>query len=101
VHPDPSFDETLTGGRSEITLKNGSVLKKSRPVAHGDARYPVRDPLSDMEIEKKFKSEAQEVMDTELIDKIIKTVWKLEEVPDMASFARMFGRRRSRSDLSP
>jgi 2-methylcitrate dehydratase len=90
VHADPSFDATLTGGRSEITLRDGRVLKKSRPVAHGDARYPIRDPLSDAEIEKKFRAEAQEVMGNELVETIIKTVWRLEEVNNMASFGRMF-----------
>jgi 2-methylcitrate dehydratase PrpD len=53
--PDPTFDSTYAwkqGARVEITMTDGRVLERT---VHGQ-RGSVHDPLSDTEIERKFRT---------------------------------------------
>ncbi|NLC51933.1 MAG: MmgE/PrpD family protein [Firmicutes bacterium] len=86
VHIDSSFDEKFSGGRVEIRMKDGREFKASRAAAHGS----LFDPLSDFEIEKKFKDVALDVMDPKKVDRIIQTVWELEKIEDVSPFIRKF-----------
>ncbi|MGI6098046.1 MAG: hypothetical protein ACOYBM_08115 [Dethiobacteria bacterium] len=86
VHIDSSFDEMFSGGRVEIRMKDGREFKASRASAHGSPF----DPLSDSEIEKKFKDVALEVMNSKKVDRIIQTIWELEKIEDVSPFIRKF-----------
>ena len=69
------------GGASRITLKNGKVYEKSMDVPHGHTT----DPMSDEELESKFREMAALNMPGDQIDKLIKAIWNIDELTDINS----------------
>lgn len=58
-----------------IHLKNGRTLTHKTAVAHGS----LNDPLTDKEIEDKFKLLAQDSFSPERVDELVQTLWALDE----------------------
>ncbi len=73
---DPSLDKERPAGISEITLKDGRVLKKRVDHPRGHAR----NPMTDEEVESKFRSMASRVMPRAQMDRLIETIWRLDEL---------------------
>lgn len=69
-------DPTLTyyQGISEITTRDGRVLRHRVEVPHGLGD----DPLSDAELETKFREMGERVMPAGQLDRLIETIWQAE-----------------------
>jgi len=67
------------GGTSKITLKNGDTFEKSIDVPHG---Y-YTDPLSDAELEAKFRQMADTKMSVAQVNQLIDTIWAIDSVKDI------------------
>jgi 2-methylcitrate dehydratase len=80
-------DPSLSGYQaiSEITTKNGSHYIKQINTPHGLGN----DPLTDEELEGKFRDMAIKYMDEEQIKKIFDTVWNIEKLDDMNELTRL------------
>ena len=80
-------DKTLPhrGGGSVITTVDGSVFEKivSRPHGVDD------DPLSDAEIEDKFRRLTAKRMAQAQVDRVIDTVWNVEKLENMVELASL------------
>src|SRR5215467_9990462 len=59
-----------------ITIKDGSVFTKQLDYPKGDPR----NPLSDSEIEEKFRALAEGVLSKKAQDKLIAAIWNLEKI---------------------
>ena len=70
---------------SEITTKDGRQFKKRVDNPHGFGD----DPLSDQEIEDKFREMATKYMCEEQIRKIFDTVWNIESLANMTGLAKL------------
>ena len=64
----------------EVTTKDGKKHSASVEYFKGHAK----DPLSDQEVEHKFRELAGERLAEGQADRIIETVWKLDTLPDIA-----------------
>ncbi len=73
------------GGISEITTKDGRHFIKRVDNPHG----LYEDPLTDEELEDKFRSMASKCMGEEQIQKIFDTVWNLEKLDDMSKLTAL------------
>lgn len=82
---DPSLDRERPAGISEITLKDGRLLRKRVDHPRGHAR----NPMTDHEVESKFRSMASRVMSQAQMERLIETVWKLDELNDVGEIARL------------
>ena len=69
----------------DITLKNGKKLTKHVVTPHGFED----DPLSDKELEDKFRTMASKYMSEDQIAKIFKTVWELEKLGDIGELMKL------------
>jgi len=86
VEPDPTFvGEFTSGGSSEITTVDGRRFEKRMEVPHGD----FRDPLSDAEVEEKFKRTGRLCMDSSKIQSVIDTVWNLDKLETMQALTEL------------
>jgi 2-methylcitrate dehydratase len=83
VEHDPSLPDRGHQGISEITTKDGRRLIKHVVTPHGLDD----DPLSDAELEEKFKEMATRQMSEKQIRKLIDTVWHLEKLDSMGDLA--------------
>lgn len=83
VQGDPSL--TKYQAISEITTKNGLRYKKCIDTPHGLGN----DPLTDKELEEKFRDMAKKYMDEQHIEKIIDTVWNIEKLNDIGKLAEL------------
>ncbi len=72
-------------GTSEITTKDGRWFQKrvDTPPGFGD------DPLTDGDLEDKFREMATKYMSREQIQKIFDTVWNAESLDDMSNLTRL------------
>ncbi len=70
---------------SVILTRDGRRLVKRIEVPHGIGD----DPVTDGELEEKFRTMAEEYMDTARIDRIIECVWTLEDVADVTELASL------------
>lgn len=82
---DPSLDKERPAGISEITLKDGRLLRKRVDYPRGHAR----NPMSDQEVESKFRSMASRVMPRDQMERLIETVWKLDELNDVGEITAL------------
>jgi 2-methylcitrate dehydratase len=73
------------GAICEITTKDGRKFEKKVVTPHGRGD----DPLSDREIEYKFKDMANRYMDEQQMQQIIDTVWDTEKLDDMNQLMRL------------
>jgi 2-methylcitrate dehydratase len=64
----------------EVTAKNGQTFRASVEYFKGHAK----NPLSDAEVEQKFRELAGACLDAAQADRIIDTVWKLDALSDIA-----------------
>lgn len=80
--PDPN---TPMRAIAEITTKDGRHFEKIVDNPHGLRN----DPLSDKELENKFKEMAAKCMSKSHIQKIFNTVWNLEKLNDISRLSAM------------
>ena len=85
VEPDSSFPEFSRGGISEITTRDGRQFQKRIELPHGFGD----DPLTDNELEDKFREMAIKFMGEEQIQQIFDTVWNVESLTDMGKLTRL------------
>jgi 2-methylcitrate dehydratase len=85
VEPDPSMPVKCFQGISEITTKDGRQFQKRINTPHGLGD----DPLSDRELEDKFRAMALKYMEEQQIRKIFETIWNVERLDDMGTLAKM------------
>jgi len=85
VEADPTMPERCFAGKSEIVTKDGRRFEKHIPVAHGFGD----DPLSDKELEEKFREMAEKHLGAKQIKQIFDTVWNAEKLTDMGKLARL------------
>lgn len=83
VEPDSSLPREA--GISEIVTKDGRCFQKRVDTPHGFGD----DPLTDKELEEKFRKMAAKHMDEEQVQKIIDIVWNTEKVDDMGRIAAL------------
>lgn len=79
VEADPQIPDYGYQASSEIITKDGRKFKHHVETPHG----LLSDPLTDQEIEDKFRDMAEKYMDKSQIRKIFDTVWNVEKVRDM------------------
>ncbi|MDI7260026.1 MAG: MmgE/PrpD family protein [Thermodesulfobacteriota bacterium] len=85
VEADPTMPENGYQGMSEITTKDGRRFQKRVDQPHGFGN----DPLTDKELEDKFRSMAIKYMDEKQIKTIFDTVWNVEKVDHMSKLASL------------
>ncbi len=85
VEYDPTMGKFGYQGMTEITTKDGRQFQKRVEVPHGFGD----DPLTDKELEDKFREMALKYMDERQIQKIFNTVWNVENLDDMNKLARL------------
>ena len=73
-------------GKCEITTKDGRKFEKHIQIPKG---YWDGEPLSDKELEDKFKGIASKYMDDAQMKKIIDTVWKVDQLADMGELTKL------------
>jgi 2-methylcitrate dehydratase len=85
VEADPEMPYLCLGGKSEITMKDGRTF--SRHVVHPRGTGP--NPLTDGELEDKFREMARTYMPETQIRQIIDTVWNLERLDDAGRLMKL------------
>jgi 2-methylcitrate dehydratase len=85
VEPDPGLPEHSSQGSSIITTKDGRVLEKRVEIPHGFAG----DPLTDAELEDKFREMALKHLNEAQIQKIFNTIWDLETQDNLTDLMKM------------
>lgn len=87
VHPDLTTRDCLPKRFSEvtITLKDGRRLQRRVSQAKGRPQ----NPLSDAELEAKFRDCAARVIPVERADAVLKAIQTLEAVPDVSAVTRL------------
>jgi 2-methylcitrate dehydratase len=85
VEPDPTMSEHCAAGVSEITTTDGRRFVKRVDVPHGFGN----DPLTDRELEDKFRKLASEHMGEDQIRRIFDVVWDLEKIDDIRELTRL------------
>lgn len=85
VEGDPNLPEFGLAGISEITTKGGRRFQKRVDTPHGMGD----DPLTDGELEDKFRQMAVKYMGKQQIQKIFETVWNLESLEDISKLTRL------------
>lgn len=82
---DPDMGEHGYGGMSEIITKDGRRFHKRIDVPHGIGS----DPMTDSELESKFREMAQRYMDEIQIQKLFETIWNVEKLDDMSGLTAL------------
>jgi hypothetical protein len=85
VEGDPSMPDHGYGGISEIVTKDGRKFQKHIVTPHGRGD----DPLSDGDLEDKFREMAVKHMGEAQIQKIFDAVWNTEKLDDMNKLMRL------------
>ncbi|MFC1961471.1 MmgE/PrpD family protein [Chloroflexota bacterium] len=85
VEADPSLPEFGYQGISEITTKDGRWFQKRIDTPRGWGN----DPLTDKELEEKFRAMAIKYMGEKQIKEIFDTTWNLERLSDMNDLAKL------------
>ena len=76
IEPLPPVKSFRRPGRVTVRLRDGRTLAKQVDYPKGDPR----NPLSDAEIEEKFRALADGVLSKKAQDKLIAAIWNLEKV---------------------
>jgi len=79
VEPDPDMSEHSIQGISEIVTRDGRKFEKRVDTPHGFAS----DPLTDGELEEKFREMASKYFSESRIQKIFNTIWNAEKLDDI------------------
>ncbi|MFC1814358.1 MmgE/PrpD family protein [Thermodesulfobacteriota bacterium] len=85
VERDPSLPERGRQAISEITTKDGRKFQKRIDTPHGFGD----DPLTDAELEDKFRGMAIKHMDEKQIQKIFDAVWNIENLDDISKLTTL------------
>jgi 2-methylcitrate dehydratase PrpD len=85
VESDPKLPEMSYAGTTEIMTRDGRKLEKYIDCAHGFGD----DPLSDIELEQKFRDMATRYLTEKHIRKIIDTCWNVEQLDDIGELAKL------------
>jgi 2-methylcitrate dehydratase len=85
VEYDPGLGESGFQGISEITTKDGRRLRKhiANPHGFGD------DPLTDKELEEKFREMATKYLSEKQIGRIFETIWNIERLEDIRQLTKL------------
>jgi len=86
VETDPTMPPRSAQGISEITTKDGRRFENRVDVPHG---FGPDDPLTNEELETKFKEMAIKHISEEQIKKIFDTVWNVEKLDDMSKLVNL------------
>jgi 2-methylcitrate dehydratase PrpD len=81
----PLHDEAAC--KVEITLKNGQRFSNSVNLAKGSKK----NPMSDTEMEEKFRSCCRGIFNTKKIEGIIATIRDLDNIPDIRQLTGLLG----------
>lgn len=81
----PESGELARGGSSEITTLDNRHFKKSFSLPHGH----FTNPLSDEELEYKFKNAATPYMHSNNIKKLIEVIWNLERLEKICDLTKL------------
>jgi 2-methylcitrate dehydratase PrpD len=89
VHPEQTTRESLPNKFSEVTVKltDGRTLVRRVDQAKGQPR----NPLTDAELEVKFRDAAGRVLPGDRVEALLGAVQKLEAAPDVRPVARLLG----------
>jgi 2-methylcitrate dehydratase len=81
---DPEMDKLPRSGMSEITTKDGKryELRVNYPKGH------LKNNMSDQELEHKFKSMASNFMSMEQMEKVIQTIYQLDNLEDIGNLMK-------------
>ncbi|MDD5701005.1 MAG: MmgE/PrpD family protein [Dehalococcoidales bacterium] len=79
VEAEPDLSEHSSQGISEIVTRDGRRFEKRVDVPHGFAD----DPLTDEELENKFKDMALKYMSMEQVNQLIRTIWNIDREKDL------------------
>jgi 2-methylcitrate dehydratase len=85
VEPDPKLDESGAPDTTEITTNKGE--KYTRQVLHPKG-HPM-NPMTDADVEKKFRSMAGKFMDEKHMRQIIDAVYNLEKLDDIGQLVKL------------
>jgi 2-methylcitrate dehydratase len=85
VETDPEMPYLCLGGKSEIRTKDGRTF--SRHVPHPRGTGP--NPLTDDELEDKFRNTARQYMPEKQMKQVIDMVWNLEQVDSLGSLMKL------------
>jgi 2-methylcitrate dehydratase len=85
VEADPGLPEFGLQGISEITTKDGRFFERRVDNPHGLGN----DPLTDKELEDKFREMAAKYMADAQIKQIFDTVWNVEKLDDMDELMKL------------
>ena len=89
VHADEDYTRAYpeaNGFRLELTLRSGRQLVKEILYAKG---HP-RNPMTDTEIEAKFRRLAEPVLGARRIKTALSRIWNLDEIEDLRQVTRPF-----------
>ena len=85
VEPDPSLEEFSSPGIAEITTKRGE--KYSCEIRHPKG-HPM-NPVTDTDLEEKFRSMAGKFMDESQMSHIIDSIYNLEKLEDIGGLVKL------------
>ena len=87
VHPEQTTRDSLARKFTEVTvaLKDGTKLQRRIDQAKGQPR----NPLTDGELEVKFRDAAGRALQSDRIEALLTAVGKLETAPDASAIARL------------
>jgi 2-methylcitrate dehydratase PrpD len=87
VHPEQTTRESLANKFSEVTvaLKDGTTLRRRIEQAKGQPR----NPLTDAELEVKFRDAAGRALPADRVEAVLAAVNQLERLPDVSALARL------------
>jgi 2-methylcitrate dehydratase len=85
VEPDPRLEAYISPGVVEITTTEGAVHRAEvlRPKGH-----PM-NPMTDTDVERKFRSMADKVLGVEGATRVIETVGRLDQLADVSELLRL------------
>jgi 2-methylcitrate dehydratase len=84
MEADPSLDHFRRAGITEIKTKQGITYQRRVEYPKGDPR----NPMTDQELEDKFRSMAEKFMTERQIRKVITTVYEMEKLDDINRLMR-------------
>ncbi|MBI4332801.1 MAG: MmgE/PrpD family protein [Chloroflexi bacterium] len=85
VEADPTMPDFGYNGISEITTRDGRRFQKRVDTPHGLGD----DPLTDAELEEKFRQMAAKYMGADRIQEIFDTIWNIERLGDVNKLTRL------------
>jgi 2-methylcitrate dehydratase PrpD len=87
VHPEQTTRDTLASKFSEVTITMDDGRTLVRRVIH--AKGQPRNPLTDAELEVKFRDAAGRVLPGDRVDALLTALQKLDAVPDVGALCRL------------